>query len=419
MIELDPPESAAPAAARARPRPRRRLTIRRRRQVSGGIGLGVVVGIIALVIMAYNQVFSPGVPATVISARAGLLMSPGADVTLDGVTVGRVTSITPDGDQARLAISLLPGKIHSIPANVRASIQAPTIFGPKYLGLVMPARPVTSRVRADEVIEPTADPTEMDTAFASLVSVLNSVHPAKLAAALGAISTALRGQGTTLGNFVVQTNDYVRQLNPSLPAVSADLRIAPQVLSTFSAAAPDLIKSLGNLRTTSGTLVSQQAQFDAFLLNMTGLANTTDTFLAGNEQGLNRTLATLLPTGNLLAEYSPEFPCLFASINKEGSINASATALAMDATFLPGVKPYTASQNLPVTGATGKPSCYGGPLTTAQAARWPLIRFNDGTQNFFSRNESLTPGSPPLAVRLFGDQGAGAAANAARNGRNH
>lgn len=400
-----------------KPDPQRRG--RRRRQVSGGIGLCAVVAIIALVVLAYAQVFTPGVPATVISARAGLLMSTGADVTIDGVTVGRVTSITSAGNQARLGISLYPGEARRIPANVQASIQAPTVFGPKFLALVMPARPSGQKIRADEVIEPTADPTEMDAAFANLVSVLNSVHPAKLAATLGAISTALKGQGTQIGNFVVQTNNYVRELNPSLPALSNDLGTAPQVLNTFSGAAPDLIKSLGNLSTTSGTLVSQQAQFDAFLLNLTGMANTTGNFLAANEKGLTGTLATLLPTANLLAEYSPEFPCLFASINQEGSLNSSATALAMDATFLPGIKPYTPSQNLPVIGAKTGPSCYGGPLTPAQAARWPLIRFDDGTQNFFSRNENLTLGNPPLAVRLFGSQAAGAATKAAKNGSKH
>jgi phospholipid/cholesterol/gamma-HCH transport system substrate-binding protein len=359
------------------------------------------------VVLAYDQVFIPGVSATVVSAQAGLLMETGADVTLHGVTVGRVTSVTPAGGQARIGISIDPGQAHFIPENVQASIQAPTIFGPKYLSLVMPGRPAAARVQAGEVIEPTQQATEIDTVFASLMSVLESVQPAKLAATLGAISTALQGRGTELGDFLVQLNDYLRQFNSALPAASADLSAAPQVLKTFSAAAPDLVRTLGNLRTTSGTLVSQQAQFDAFLVNMTGLADTTQGFLSANESGLEETLASLLPTNTLLAGYSPEFPCLFASINQEGQLNASATALAMNATFLPGVEPYTAARNLPEIGADTGPSCYGGPIDKAQAADWPLIRFNDGTQDFFSGNENLTVGSPPLAVQLFGTSGKG------------
>jgi phospholipid/cholesterol/gamma-HCH transport system substrate-binding protein len=382
----------------------------------------MVAGLIAFVIAAYDQVFTPGVPATVLSARAGLLMTTGADVTLDGATVGRVTSITPDGDQARLGISLNPGQVRFIPANVRASIEAPTLFGPKYLSLQVAGHPLAARVRAGQVIEPTATSTEIDTVFANLVSVLNSLHPAKLAATLGAISTALQGRGTQLGDFIAQLNTYVGQFNTSLPAVSADLATAPQVLNTYSSAAPDLLKTLGNLQTTSGTIVSQQAQFDAFLVNLTGMAGTTQSFLAGNEKGLNGTLASLLPTAGLLAQYSPEFPCLFASVNQEGQLNATAKALAMDATFLPGAKPYTAAQNLPKIGADTGPSCYGGPLTKTEAANWPLLRFDDGTENFFSKNESLTLGDPPLATQLFGSSGAQAAEKAAKptsSGKGH
>jgi phospholipid/cholesterol/gamma-HCH transport system substrate-binding protein len=412
VIELDAPAPAQVPPPRRRPGPG--LSRRRRRQFSGAAGICVVAALIAFTILAFDQVFTPGIPATVVSARAGMLMDPGAAVTLDGVTVGRVTSISPVGGQARLGVSLDPGQVRYIPANVRASIQAPTIFGPKYLSLVMPGRPAAQTVRAGQVIEPTQTPTEIDTVFANLVSVLDSVHPAKLAATLGAISTALQGRGTQLGDFIAALNDYVKQFNPELPAVKQDLGVAPRVLGTYASAAPDLVKTLGNLSTTSGTLVSQQAQFDAFLVNLTGMAGTTQSFLASNEQGLAGTMRSLLPTSGLLAGYSPEFPCLFASINTVATMSNS-PALKMNATFLPGVKGYSPTQNLPVIGADTGPSCYGGPINKAQAAHWPRITFNDGTQNFFSSSENLTVGNPPLATQLFGTEGAQAADSAAKN----
>ncbi|MGH3166211.1 MAG: MCE family protein, partial [Trebonia sp.] len=216
IFELDkrgelPPEDV--------PGPRReRLSPRRRRQLLGATSLVVFAAIVAMVVLAYNQVFSPGVPATVVSAEAGLLMQPGADVTLDGVTIGRVTSITPAGNQARIGISIDPSQVGYIPRNVQAQILMPTVFGPKYLNLVLPAHPVLARMQAGQVIEPTATATEIDTVFATLVSVLDSVHPAKLSATLGAISTALQGRGHEIGNFIVQLNSYLKEFNPSLPA---------------------------------------------------------------------------------------------------------------------------------------------------------------------------------------------------------
>lgn len=368
----------------------------------------VVAALAGGTVLAYQQVFTPAVPATVIAGRAGLLMYPGADVTLYGVTVGRVTSVAPAGGQARLGIALEPGQVAHIPANVRASIAEPTVFGPKYLDLVVPAHPDPQRVQAGQVIEPTRVPTEVNTVFASLVSVLDSVHPAKVSATLGAISTALQGRGAQLGNFIGELNAYLREFNPSLPAVSADLAAAPKVLRTYTDAAPALIATLGNLRVTSGTLVSQQAQFDAFLLDLSGFAGNARTFLASNERGLTGTLATLAPTTGLLAAYSPEFTCLFASANQIQQASTS-SKIILHATLLPGQQGYQYPQNLPEVRAASGPSCYGGPLTPAEAAHYPRVVFNDGTAGFFSRNDRLSAGTPPLAVLLFGTPPAAAA----------
>ncbi|MBO0803616.1 MAG: MCE family protein [Nocardiopsaceae bacterium] len=403
-------DAPAPKAGKA---PRRPMRPRLRRQLLGVLGLLVVLAIIATVILAYDQVFNPGVSATVLAPRAGLLMNKGSDVTLNGVTVGRVTSITPDGyDQARLGISLSPSQVGYIPANVRAEIQAPTVFGPKYLNLVPPAKPSAQRVHAGQVIEPAQVSTEIDTVFSSLVSVLNSVHPAKLSATLGAISTALNGQGNKLGDFIGQLNDYLHKLNPSLPTLGRDLSLAPPVASTYAAATPDLIKTLDNLRVTSGTLTSQQAQFDAFLIDLTGFSGNAQNFLADNGSSLSRTLATLLPTANLLSYYSPEISCLAASTQQLNKIAVSDN-LILNAVISPATKPYSNPANLPVVGAASGPSCYGGPLTKASAAHWGRVDFNDGTSSFFSTNEALTPGSGvSLSQQLFGPAAPAASAAA-------
>jgi phospholipid/cholesterol/gamma-HCH transport system substrate-binding protein len=399
-------------------KPRRRpMRPRQRRQLLGAIGMLVVLAIIGMVILAYDQVFSPSVSATVMSPRAGLLMNTGADVTLDGVTVGRVTSITPVGDsQARLGIALDPSQVGYIPGNVQAQIDAPSVFGPKFLNLVPPAQPDSQHVQAGQVIEPAAVSTEIDTVFGNLVSVLNSVHPAKLSATLGAISTALNGRGAQLGNFIGQLDSYLREFNPSLPALGNDLATVPTVANTYAAAAPDLLKTLGNLKVTSGTLVGQQAQFDAFLVDLTGFAGNSQSFLADNESSLTRTLSTLLPTQNLLAYYSPEFPCLFASAEQINKISKTDNII-LNTALVPGSSTYSNPGNLPVVGATNGPSCYGGPLTTAdQASKWGRVNFNDGTGNYFSKSNGLSLGNLSLAQQLFGPSAASSATKASKKG---
>ena len=378
---------------------------RARRQLVGAVGMLVVAAIILLVIAAYQQVFTPTVNATVMADRAGLLMYDGADVSLDGVNVGRVTSITPVDGQAKLGIAIDPRQTAHIPANVQASILEPTAFGPKYVNLVEPGHPSTQRLQAGQVIEQATAPTEINTVFANLVQVLTSVHPAKVSATLGAISTGLQGRGKQLGNFIAELNSYLHELNPSLPALSTDFRTAPQVLRAYAAATPGLISTLGNLNVTSATLASQQAQFDAFLLDLTGFSGNAQSFLADNESGLTGTLSTLAPVTALAAEYSPEFPCLFASEAQQVKIQKPGKDVIFNTVLLPGQEGYQYPRNLPKIAPASGPSCYGGPLTKAEAAHYPLIDFNGGAS--LPRGENYTPGSPPLSVQLFGQPAKG------------
>ncbi|HEY1706098.1 MAG TPA: MCE family protein [Trebonia sp.] len=395
--------------------PRHHLSPRTRRQALGMLAIFLVAVVIAGVIMAYDQVFSPGVSATVVTPQAGLLMTTGADVTLNGVTVGRVTSVTTaGGDQARLGISLFPGQVTYIPSNVQASIQAPTVFGPKFLNLTIPAKPSIQTIQAGEVIESSQSPTEIDTVFASLVSVLNSVQPAKLSATLGAISTALQGQGPEIASFVKELNVYLKEFDPSLPALGTDLSTAPTVANTYAAAAPDLIKSLDNLKVTSGTLTSNQAQFDAFLVDLSGFSGNAQNFLSANGQDLTSTLASLLPTSQLLDEYSPEYQCLFASINGVNKIDKT-NDIVLNTALVPGSNTYKNPTNLPVVGADSGPSCYGGPLTQQSQASYERQTFDDGTQDFFSNDAATTVNIQSLAQQLFGSSGASTAESAATN----
>lgn len=418
-----PPRKRAPRQREPRGRaPASRRDSRRRlkRQLYGAGGIAAVAALIGGTIAAYAQVFTPSVPATVLTARTGLLMTPGASVTLYGADVGSVTSVTPDGDQARIGITVTPGQVRNIPSNVRASIQAPTVFGPKFLSLEVPATETARRLQANQLIEPTQTPTEIDTVFANLVTVLNSLHPAKLDATLGAISTALQGQGKQLGDFMVQLNTYLKELDPSLPALSNDLKTASPVLQTYNTAAPDLLATLGNLRTTSKTLVSQQAQFDALLMDLTGFSGRAQGFLDDNGTSLEKTLATLAPVTGELAYYAPEFPCAMASADLENTFhNGKERRMAMNATFSPSMKPYTYPADLPEVKATGKPSCYGGPLTPATAKNYPLYTFGGtGATNEMTGSQSLTPGNPPLTIQgLFGNQGLAAAGDAAKKGK--
>ncbi|HEX2287099.1 MAG TPA: MlaD family protein, partial [Mycobacterium sp.] len=75
-------------------------------------------------------------PLTMISARAGLSMDPGAKVTYNGVEIGRVGAVDAvdvGGEpRAKITLDVDPKYFRYIPKNVDANISATTVFGNKY-----------------------------------------------------------------------------------------------------------------------------------------------------------------------------------------------------------------------------------------------------------------------------------------------
>lgn len=355
---------------------------------------------------AYQQVFTPAVWGTVQADRSGLLMDPGADVTVRGVTVGKVRQVQSDGDGAELTIALQPDQVSLIPANVTAQISAPTVFGAKFVELVPPADPSTQPITDGAIIQPTRLHAEMNDVFENLVSLLQSVDVAKLNASLGALSTALQGRGYEAGELVQQLNTYLQGLQPSVPALGRDISLLADVSNVYADATPDLLATANNAAGISNTLVAEQIPLQAFLLDISGLADNARGFLGDNAEGIHDSLATLAPVTALTAEYAPGFPCLFASVNKarrslEPIVGGGQPGLHILAMVLPGQQPYEYPRNLPKVGLSDGPSCYGGPVT-AETSPVPSVKFDDGSEPFNSSSDALSVGNPPLAVQLFG-----------------
>jgi phospholipid/cholesterol/gamma-HCH transport system substrate-binding protein len=176
------------------------------------------------------------VPVTVLSDRAGLVMNPDAKVQVRGVQVGKVASIEemPNG-QAALHLAMDPSRLDAIPANALVDIASPTVFGAKQVQFVFPDDPSLESLRAGQVIEAQHVMVEVNTVFEQLTSLLSTIEPAKLNATLGAIASALSGRGEKIGQMLSDLDAYLAKLEPSLPALSHDLEVAPEVLRAYAA----------------------------------------------------------------------------------------------------------------------------------------------------------------------------------------
>lgn len=386
--------------------------LRTRNRLLGALAAVLLLAMVGVVVADYLQVFTPAVQVAVQADRSGLLTAPGSDVTLRGVTVGQVRAVQAADGGARLTLALDPRQVRFIPADVSADIVAPTVFGTKYVDLEVPSGTPADgpRIRAGAVLTSARVGTEINTLFQNLYRLLTTVQPAKVSATLGAVATALHGRGYRLGNYIDQLNSYLTQLNPSLEPLGKDFARLPSVAGTYAHAVPDLARTLDNLRTTSRTLVGQQAQLDAFLLDVGGLSGHADELLTANQQALPNALTMLQPISATLARYSPMFPCVFASANQLH--NLSKPSLTGNpgtngfAGLLPGRSPYKNPGDLPKTGVDVGPGCDGGPISKSQLP-YPHIRFDDGSNSVNNNtSDAVTVGDPPLAVQLFGPQAA-------------
>ncbi|WP_067901516.1 MCE family protein [Nocardia vaccinii] len=372
----------------------------------------VAAGIAWAVLGSYQQRFEDWVQVTVIADRAGLVMDRGARVSMTGVQVGEVTRIDYHNDQARLTLRLHRSSLASIPADVDAQITSSTVFGAKYLSLSAPATMSaaaasanTPRLAPDATIDISHVTVEINTVFEQLTDLMRAVNPTQLEATLGALATALRGRGERLGAAIDHASEMLAELNAADPGIGELLRTAAPTSTLYGDISPELMRTLSALTTTGNTITDKQQQLAKSLSSATTVANTGSDLLGHNGSQLTSVLRMLAPTSSLLAEYSPEIPCLFQGITASNKTNPDAYAgqpgVKMLAGLTPGVAPYQYPDDLPRVDATGGPHCLGLPYTDP-VEPVPYVVTDTGVNPFAPSRQGIGLRRPDLIGYLFG-----------------
>lgn len=316
--------------------------------------------------LSYVSVFSSTDKVTVTSPRAGLVMEQDAKVKYRGIQVGKVKSIKYSGDQAKLLLSIDSSAIRQIPSNAAVHIAGNTIFGAKSVEFIPPPVPSGATLRNGANVQASDVQLEVNTLFQKLTDLLDKIDPVQLNGSVSALAEGLRGNGDNLGGLLSGLNSYLGKLNPKLPQLQSGFAKTAIVGNIYGDAAPDLATTFDNVPTISQTLVDQRENLNKALLATTGLANNGyDTFAPAADDfiaGIQRFRAM----SSLLAEYSPEFGCLFKGVQKAlerfgPSLGGTKPALYVQSSFIPGAPAYTYPESLPVANASGGPNCRGLP----------------------------------------------------------
>jgi phospholipid/cholesterol/gamma-HCH transport system substrate-binding protein len=204
---------------------------------------------------------------------------------------------------------------------VSARILPKTIFGEQYVDLEEPEHPGPP-IKAGDVIaqDRTRGALEAQKVFGDLLPLLTAVHPAELNATLTAIAEALQGRGEELGKTLVQLDGYLKQFNPHVKKMVDDIVKLGKVADEYNGVAPDLMQTFRNLETSARTTIEKRESLSNLFTTSTDTSNIIRSFLAENESRMITVVDTSASIYKLLATYSPEYPCLFAGLNKLGKL---------------------------------------------------------------------------------------------------
>ena len=261
-----------------------------KRKAQGVLFLLFVAFLIWLSAAFYNKTFITVTPVTLKTSHIGTQLALGADVKLRGIIVGDVRKVSTTGDGAIIKLALQPAKAKLIPQDVVARILPKTLFGQKFVDLVIPTQtsPTEESLRSGSVIneDHSRNAIEVEQVLSNILPVIDAVSPQQLNVTLTNLANALEGRGDELGQNLVNLDDYLRRFNAHLPSFTTDISELASVADSYSKAAPDLLHFLENSAFSSRTVTAKQNTLLQFLRDTTSFANTATGVLTDNETHL-------------------------------------------------------------------------------------------------------------------------------------
>jgi phospholipid/cholesterol/gamma-HCH transport system substrate-binding protein len=292
------------------------------------LGIGFLCLLLAGVWLTYGvftQRFSHFDEVTMDASTIGLQMPDRADVKIRGVIVGQVLGFSATDQGAKVRLGIFPSQMHTIPSNVTGAIVPKTLFGEKYVSLVIPHdHPAPTALKPGAVIPHTQVPVEVQKVLADLYPLLRTVQPADINLTLNAISTALEGRGEALGRDLVTVDHYLKRINPQIPQIVDDLRLTTKVSDTYADVTPEIAQILRNTIKTTGTLQDRHQQLRALFTDVSAFSDTAHDFLQANGDNIIRLGEVSEPQARMLARYAPEYPCLLGGLVNAGKREAQA-----------------------------------------------------------------------------------------------
>jgi phospholipid/cholesterol/gamma-HCH transport system substrate-binding protein len=291
----------------------------------GVLFLVLMLGSVWVTYGVFTKKFSDYDEVVVHASKIGLQLPMRADVKIKGVIVGEVLDYEPTAEGADITLGLFKDRTTEIPSDVTASILPKTLFGEKFVSLIVPDGGSSAQPIADgDVIERTNLSIEVEEVLSDLFPLLRAVQPADLNTTLNAVATALEGRGEQLGQTIETMDGYLTKFNPELPGLVEDLRLTAQVSDTYADVLPEVATILRNTITTTSTLEDREEKLKALFNDVSQFASVAERFTRNNGDNLVRLGDLASEQLEVFARYAPGYPCLLGGIVGAGKLQAQA-----------------------------------------------------------------------------------------------
>jgi virulence factor Mce-like protein len=211
----------------------------------------------------------------------------GSDVRVLGVKVGTIDSVTPQGTQVRVDMSVDRGI--RIPAAAQAVVVAPSVVSDRYVQLA-PVYTGGAAMGDNSVIPAsrTATPVELDQLYSSLNKVSTALGPngananGSLSDLLNSLAANLNGNGQNLHDTITQLSQLATTLDSNKDNLFATVDNLAQFTQTLANSDASVRKFTNQLADVSGFLAGQRGQLSAAVTELGSALGQVQGFIQSN-----------------------------------------------------------------------------------------------------------------------------------------
>jgi len=230
----------------------------------------------------------------------------GSDLRILGVKEGTVESVTPDGTQVRVVLSVDSGI--SLPADASAVVVAPTLIADRYIQLT-PAYSGGAKF-ADHGTIPaarTATPVEIDQLYQSISQLADALGPnganvnGALSQLLNTGAANLNGNGAALGNTISQLGSAAQTLNGNSSQLFSTLTSLQSFTTMLKQNNNQVASATGELSDVSGFLAQDKTDLGTALSQLSTALGQVQSFIQDNRSKIQGVVNQLVPITKTMA----------------------------------------------------------------------------------------------------------------------